>query len=84
MRLITILLIFWVLLATWGVTNLVARIDSLDAQTKALASELARFTGGAQCTEFCKYNGGLKFYWELSEYPCECGNGIRADFEVEE
>jgi len=78
MRLIPILLLLlWIVMATWGVTNLVARIDSLDAQTKALASELARFTGGAQCT-------GLKFYWELSEYPCECGNGIRADFEVEQ
>jgi len=76
-------LILAILMAGWGVGHLVAR-EGLDAQTKALESELASLRGGAQCIEFCKYNGGLKFYWVLSEYPCECVNGIRADFEVEE
>jgi hypothetical protein len=72
------------LMAGWGVTHLVARIESLDAQTKALESQLRIVSGVAPCMEFCKYNEGLKFYWEHSEYPCECGNGIRADFEVEQ
>ena len=74
-------LILAILMAGWGVGHVVARVESLAAQTKALESELALVSGVVQCIEFCKYNGGLKFYWQLSEYPCECGNGIRADFE---